>query len=87
MCRAVHGLQGVGLRSLGHHGEHVVAVVLPVARALPQRGAVQGGGHHLVKAPLAVLALVWSGESRRPSVKVLGGMAKGQTVLTQGRTG
>ena len=81
VCGAVHGLQGVGLRALRHHGEHVLAVVLPVARALPQCSAVQGGGHDLVEAPLTVLALGKCGEWSVVREGV--GMAKGQTVLGQ----
>lgn len=35
VCRAVHGFESVGLGTLRRHREHVLAVVLPVSRALP----------------------------------------------------
>lgn len=56
MSRAVHGLEGEGLL-LGLEGEHVVAVVLPVAGGLPQLAVVDVGRHHLLETPLPVLTL------------------------------
>lgn len=56
MTRAVHGLEGEGLL-LHLEGEHVLAVVLPVSRGLPQLAVVDVGRHHLLEAPLPVLAL------------------------------
>lgn len=57
VSRTVHGLQSEGLRALRCHSEHVLAVVLPVARALPQCSAVQSRGHDLCEASPSVLAL------------------------------
>lgn len=56
VTRAVHGLEGEGLL-LHFEGEHVLAVVLPVSGGLPQLAVVDVGRHHLLEAPLAVLAL------------------------------
>lgn len=58
---AVHGFEGEGL--LFHlEGEHVLAVVLPVSRGLPQLAVVDVGCHHLLEAPLSVLTLPKSGQ-------------------------
>lgn len=56
VTRAVHGLEGERLL-LHLEGEHVLAVVLPVSWGLPQLAVVDVGRHHLLEAPLAVLAL------------------------------
>lgn len=56
VSRAVHGFEGEGLL-LGLEGEHVLTVVLPVAGGHPQLAVVDVGRHHLLEAPLPVLAL------------------------------
>lgn len=56
MSRAVHGFEGEGLL-LHLEGEHVLAVVLPVAGGLPQLAVVDVGRHHLLETPLPVLTL------------------------------
>lgn len=53
---AVHGLQCKDV-ILHREGEHVVAVVLPVARRLPQFAVIDVGGGHFLKASSPVLAL------------------------------
>ena len=56
MSRAVHGFEGEGLL-LHLEGEHVLAVVLPVAGGLPQLSVVDVGRYHLLETPLPVLTL------------------------------
>lgn len=56
MTRAVHGFEGEGLL-LYLEGEHVLAVVLPMSRGLPQLAVVDVGRHHFLEAPLPVLTL------------------------------
>lgn len=53
---AVHWLESEGLL-LGLEGKHVLTVVLPVARGLPQFAVVDVGCHDLLETPLPVLAL------------------------------
>ena len=53
---AVHGLEGVGFL-LHLEGEHVLAVVLPVAGGLPQLAVVNVGRDYFLEAPLLVLTL------------------------------
>lgn len=56
MTRAVHGLQSVLL--LFHlKGEHVLLVVTPVARGLPEICLVHVRGYDLREASLPILAL------------------------------
>lgn len=56
MSRAVHGFEGEGLL-LCLEGEHVLAVVLPMTRGLPQLTVVDVGRHNLLETPLSVLTL------------------------------
>lgn len=56
MSRTVHWFEGEGLL-LHLEGEHVLAIVLPVSRGLPQLTVVDVGCHHLLETPLPVLAL------------------------------
>lgn len=56
MSRTVHGFEGKGLL-LNLEREHVLTVVLPVARGLPQFAVVDVGCHHLLETPLSVLTL------------------------------
>lgn len=56
MPRTVHGLQGEGVL-LHVEGEHVPAVVLPVARGFPELAVVHGGGQHLREVTAVVLLL------------------------------
>lgn len=56
VSRTVHWLESEGL-FLCLEGEHVLAVVLPVARGLPQFAVVDVGRHNLLETPLPVLAL------------------------------
>lgn len=56
MSRAIHGFKGEGLL-LCLKGEHVVAVVLPMAGGLPQLTIVDVGCHHLLETSLPVLTL------------------------------
>lgn len=56
VSRAVHGLKGEDLL-LHLEGEHVLAVVLPVARSLPQFAVVDVWSDHFLEAPLPVLTL------------------------------
>lgn len=56
MSWAVHGFEGEGLL-LYVEGEHVLAVVLPVAGGLPQLTVVDVGRHHLLETSLPVLTL------------------------------
>lgn len=54
--RAVHGFKGESV--LVHvEGKRALAVVLPVARDLPQLAAVHVWGHHFCKVVPAVLLL------------------------------
>jgi hypothetical protein len=53
---AVHGLQAISLL-LDVKGEHVLLVVTPVTRDLPQIRLVHVGGHDLGEATFSVLAL------------------------------
>ena len=53
---AVHGLERVGLL-LHLEGEHVLTVVLPVARGLPELAVVDVGRDYFLEAPLLVLTL------------------------------
>ncbi len=62
MRGTVHGFESEGVRLTGH-GEHVLAVMLPVTRSLPQRRAVQRRGHDLAEAPPPVLTLTGRGSA------------------------
>lgn len=56
VSRAVHGLESEDL--LFHlEGEHVLTVVLPMPRCLPEFAVVDIGSHNLLEAPLPVLTL------------------------------
>lgn len=55
VSRAVHRLQAVRLL-LNVKGEHVLSVVSPVARGLPQVRLINVGADDLVKSSLLVLA-------------------------------
>jgi len=61
VSRAVHGFERKGLL-LHLEGEHVLAVVLPVARGLPQLAVVDVGRDHFLEAPLPVLTLHQGGQ-------------------------
>lgn len=61
---AVHGFEGEGLL-LRLKWKHVLTVVLPVARCLPQLAVVYVGGHHLLETPPSVLALPKTSHSLR----------------------
>ena len=56
MSGAVHGFEGVGFL-LHLEGEHVLAVVLPMARGLPQLAVVDVGRDYFLEAPILVLTL------------------------------
>lgn len=56
VSRTVHGLKGEDLL-LHLEGEHVLAVVLPVARSLPQFAVVNVWSDHFLEAPLPVFTL------------------------------
>lgn len=57
MSRAVHGLQSE-LLLLHLEGEHVVAVVLPVARGHPQPAVEDVWGDHLLESSLPIFTLL-----------------------------
>ena len=69
VSRTVHGLQGEDV-FLHREGEHVVAVVLPVARRLPQFAVVDVGRGHLLEASPPVLILKRRHRSR-PSLSII----------------
>lgn len=54
---AVHWFESESLGALSRHSEHVLAVVLPVARPLPQCSAVQRRGDDLGEASPSVFTL------------------------------
>lgn len=56
VTRAVHGLESE-LLLLDFEGEHVLFVMCPMTRGLPQIGLVHVGGHDLSESSLAILAL------------------------------
>lgn len=57
MSRAVHGFQGKQL--LFHFkGEHVLAVVLPVARGHPEPAVIDVRGDHLLESSFPVFTLL-----------------------------
>lgn len=56
VARAVHGLQAITL-FLDVKGEHVLLVVTPMTRNLPEVGLVDIGSHDLDETTLLVLAL------------------------------
>lgn len=56
VSRAVHGFEGKGLL-LNLEREHVLTVVLPVARGLPQFAVKDVGCHHLLETSLPVFTL------------------------------
>lgn len=57
MTGAVHGFEGKCL-FLHFEGEHVLAVVLPVAGGLPQFAVVDVWRHHLLETTFPVFTLV-----------------------------
>lgn len=56
MTGAVHGLQAITLL-LDIEGEHVLLIMSPVTRDLPQVGLVHVGSHNLVETTGSVFAL------------------------------
>lgn len=62
MSRTVHGFQGKGLL-LCLKREHVLAVVLPMSRGLPQLAVVDVRCHHFLETPLSVLTLTKTEQS------------------------
>lgn len=62
MSRTVHGFQGKGLL-LCLKREHVLAVVLPMSRCLPQLAVVDVRCHHFLETPLSVLTLTKTEQS------------------------
>ena len=67
---AVHGFECKDVLFHGE-GEHVLAVVLPVARRLPQLAVVDVGGGHLLEATSAVLLLYSPGAAHQEPIKFL----------------
>lgn len=65
MSWAVHGLQGEAVL-LDLEGEHVLMVILPVARGLPEPAVVHVGGEHFGEVPLVVLLLEDKGLHSKP---------------------
>lgn len=65
MPGAVHGLEREGV-PLDGEGEHVFAVVLPVARRLPQFAVVDVRGGHFLKASSPILVLQITPQEETP---------------------
>lgn len=67
MSGAVHGLQRK-LLLLHLEGEHVVAVVLPVARGHPQPAVEDVGGDHLLEPASPVFTLLGNTHNAGPEI-------------------
>lgn len=57
---AIHGLKGESVL-VDVKGEHVLTVMLPVSRSLPELAAVHVGGQDLLEVALVVLLLKETG--------------------------
>ena len=67
MSRAVHGLQSK-LLLLHLEGEHVLAVVLPVARGHPQAAVVDVWGDHLLESSFPIFTLLGNKQNTRVEI-------------------